>query len=353
MKPIKQQQVISHLKRWAGHIKQWASHLKHCTCHIKRWASLIKRCISREHLWMSVPIACAVALVLLVMVKSCQGITYSRSNECKLLLLDYSLPETRVILQTLTKEQTDSLIARIGHDTLVCPVITHRYFIADKLERYLAFHNIDTTATLNDIISIVNAGADRKGYEVSTLSDTTKGYLILVNKYHHLPKDYKRQDMVPFNKTCSYKGNQAVQAVVDAFVKMQQACKKATDCMVMVSSSYRTFDEQHYSHSVYHDKLAAQPGHSEHQTGLALDITSMEHPEKWSFGKSKEGAWIRENCHKFGFVLRYPEGKSRITGYDYEPWHLRYVGIEAAQRIHDEGLTFDEYYAFYVEREAK
>jgi len=320
---------------------------------LQAFMHLFKRWASRDHRWITLPVTCALLLVLLVLVKSCQGLVYGHSNECKLLRLGYPVTEARAILGELSNDQADSLIVHIGHDTIIYSIVTQRYFIADNLGRYLSYHNSDTSASIRDIIAIVNAGADRKAYEGSVPSDTSKGHLILVNKYHYLTKDYQRQDMVPFNKTCSYKGNQAARPVVEAFVNMQEACKTQTGRMLMVSSSYRSFEHQHYSHSIYHDRLAAQPGYSEHQTGLSLDITSMEHPEKWSFGKSKEGAWVRENCHRFGFILRYPEGKSRITGFDYEPWHLRYVGVDAAQLIHDEDLTFDEYYAYFIERETK
>ena len=315
--------------------------------------SQIKQWDDRYQLWMAVPVACAALLVLLVLVKSCQGIVYANSNECRILRIGYPPDEAKAIAEALTDEQADSLIARNERDTLACPVVNHRYFIADNFERYLTYHKNDTAAGIDDIIAVVNAGADRKGYSVSIPSDTSKGVMILVNKYNYLTDDYRPKDMVPFNKTCSYSDNQASRDVVEAFVKMHDACKAETGRTLLVSSSYRSFDHQRSTHKKYHDNLVAQPGYSEHQTGLSIDVTSLEHPEKWAFGKSKEGIWVRENCYLYGFILRYPEGKAHITGYDYEPWHLRYVGIEAAKRIHDEGITLDEYYAYYLDRETK
>ena len=309
--------------------------------HIKQWAD-------RFDLWMTVPIACAALLVLLVVVKSCQGIVYARSNECRIQLIGYTPDEARAIAGVLTDEQVDRLIARGEHDTLACRVINHRYFIAGNLERYLAYHKSDTAASINDIIALVNVCADCKAYETSIPCDTSKGDLMLINKYHRLAEEYQRQNMVYFNKSCSYSERRAARHVVGAFVKMQDECREQTGCTLMVSSAYRSYHAQTITHNRSHDNLVALPGYSEHQTGLALDVTSLEHPEKWDFGKSNEGLWMRENCHRFGFILRYPEGKEHITGYNYEPWHLRYVGTDAARRIHDEGITLDEYYAYYL-----
>ena len=70
---------------------------------------------------------------------------------------------------------------------------------------------------------------------------------------------------------------------------------------------------------------------------------------RWPFDTSVEGVWMREHCHDYGFILRYPKKQSQIFGFAYEPWHLRYVGKDVAKRIHDEDITFDEYYAYYIE----
>ena len=90
----------------------------------------------------------------------------------------------------------------------------------------------------------------------------------------------------------------------------------------------------------------AKAGYSEHQTGLAMDIegeTTLGTGLTEQFGESPEGIWVAEHCHEYGFIIRYPEGKTRITGYIYEPWHLRYVGKEHAQKIAELDITFEEY----------
>ena len=314
--------------------------------HIKR---LIKRWIDHDNRWLTMPCTIAALLVLLVFVKSCQGIVYSHSNECRIYKLGYPIDEAKALAAVLTDEQADSLIARGEHDTIAYPIINQRYFIADNFDRYLAYHKADTTGvTLDGIIALVNVGADLDRLEVARPCDTSKGYLMLVNGLHYLDEKYKPDTLATFKKSYCYEDQKARPAVVEAFVAMQQECKKQTDATLMVNSAYRSYQDQMGTYERNDKRYVATPGHSEHQTGLAIDVTSLQHPEKWSFGKSKEGVWMRENCHKYGFILRYPEKQSHIMGFSYEPWHLRYVGIETAKRIHDEDITFDEYYAYYL-----
>ena len=86
-------------------------------------------------------------------------------------------------------------------------------------------------------------------------------------------------------------------------------------------------------------RFSAKPGQSEHQTGIAFDINQANR----SFVGTKEAKWLQENCYKFGFIIRYPEGKESITGYVYEPWHIRYVGENVAKEIFESGLCLEEY----------
>ena len=89
------------------------------------------------------------------------------------------------------------------------------------------------------------------------------------------------------------------------------------------------------------DTYSARAGHSEHQTGLAADINSLDQ----SFINTKEGKWLNDNCYKYGFIIRYPKGKESITGYIYEPWHIRYVGTDISSKLYNNGnwITLEEY----------
>ena len=310
----------------------------------------LKQYASRDNRWLTVPVTIAALLVLLVLVKSCQGVVYSHSNECRIYRLGYPLDEARAIAAVLSDEQADSLVAQGEHDTIAYHIIGQRYFIAENFGRYLAYHKRDTAnATLDDIIAIVNVGRDRTWHEEPC--DTSKGILMLVGGRHVLDEHYKPDSLVTIKKAYCYENQKALRTVVEAFDAMQKECKKQTDAQLMVNSAYRSHQDQIGTYKRNDKRYVATPGHSEHQTGLSLDITSLQHPEKWSFGKSKEGIWMRENGHKYGFILRYPEKQSHILGYSYEPWHMRYVGTDVATRIHNEGITFDEYYAYYLDRQ--
>ena len=125
---------------------------------------------------------------------------------------------------------------------------------------------------------------------------------------------------------------------------------------IVINSSYRDYESQEdiweTRKSLYGtkkaDEYAARPGYSEHQTGYAVDVADFNDVND-KFGNTKSYIWMKENAHKYGFILRYPKDKEDITGYSYEPWHYRYVGKEIASKIYNENITFDEYYAYYID----
>ena len=315
---------------------------------------LIKRLIAkwadRDNRWLSMPCTLAALFVLLVMVKSCQGIAYNFTNECKIYKLGYTIDEAKTLVATLSEAQEDTLIAHQEHDTIAIPVLGMRYFIDDNFSRYLAFHKKDSTsAPLDVIVALVNVGYDRDRESSAVPCDTSKGQLMLVNGRHYLDENYKPENLATFSMDYCYENQRAQSVVVDAFMVMQQACKEQTDAQLMVNSAYRSYEEQIGTYKRNPKGYAARAGSSEHQTGYAIDVTSRQHPMRWPFDTSVEGVWMREHCHDYGFILRYPEKQSHIFGFAYEPWHLRYVGKDVAKRIHDEDITFDEYYAYYIE----
>ncbi len=188
-------------------------------------------------------------------------------------------------------------------------------------------------------------------------------YLVLVNKEHGLPADFIPPDLVipdvPFifieDLPKKKLRREAAEALEDLFAQAQE-----DDIDLVGVSAYRSYSRQSALFNYYKrtkgrrlaSKYSAHPGHSEHQTGLAIDVTGsnlgynlLEIAEE--FAKSKVGRWLTENSFKYGFIIRYPAGKEEITGYKYEPWHLRYVGVEDAVKIVEEGLTLEEYLLKY------
>ena len=119
-------------------------------------------------------------------------------------------------------------------------------------------------------------------------------------------------------------------------------------------STYRSFEYQDTLYNNYvsrdgqdnADRYSARPGYSEHQTGLAFDIGEKGKEDLWlteEFGESEAGKWLVENAHKYGFILRYPQGKEAVTGYMYESWHFRFLGVEIATKVKEAGITLEEY----------
>lgn len=182
--------------------------------------------------------------------------------------------------------------------------------------------------------------------------------LILVNKQHSIPDDY----VVTLGTIKTMKGTQYCdERIIDDLLAMLQAAED-DHVSLQVCSPYRTaayqemlFDNHitkymkrglSYMEAFQLSSVAVTvPGASEHQIGLALDIVTPTHQQLTeSFADTDAGKWLAENCYKYGFILRYPKGKEYITGIEFEPWHFRYVGVEAATVITERGITLEEFW---------
>ncbi|MGL5152277.1 MAG: M15 family metallopeptidase [Clostridium sp.] len=129
---------------------------------------------------------------------------------------------------------------------------------------------------------------------------------------------------------------------------------KADGIILYASSGYRSYQTQK---KLYEDNIknnginhaeayVAEPGTSEHQLGLAMDVATSSLALTESFDSTEEGKWIKENSYKYGFIIRYPKGKEKITGYSYEPWHIRFVGLDLAKIINEKNITLEEYLGY-------
>ena len=180
---------------------------------------------------------------------------------------------------------------------------------------------------------------------------------VLVNKKFSLPKDYEPQDLTEPNVPFIFKEKNAKRLMrkeaAEALEKLFAGAKEDGNQLAGVSG-YRSYATQKslFERYVKRDgikeasRYSARPGHSEHSTGLAMDVSGIDAKCAATdcFGKTDEAKWLGENVYEYGFIIRYPEGKEEITGYKYEPWHLRYVGIEMALIIQEKGITLEEYY---------
>lgn len=176
--------------------------------------------------------------------------------------------------------------------------------------------------------------------------DDPASYWIVVNKHRPLnPLQYEPSDLVEAPVPYAY-ANIVRQAVADAVVRMFADYTAQTGDQLRLQSVFRDYSIQQ---SIYdgNDTLTARPGHSEHQTGLAIDISPLsgECATQICFAQTQAGQWLAANAWQYGFVLRYPDGKTDITGYQFEPWHYRYVGPELATEMHNTGVqTLEEFF---------
>ncbi|PGS41741.1 D-alanyl-D-alanine carboxypeptidase [Bacillus cereus] len=177
----------------------------------------------------------------------------------------------------------------------------------------------------------------------------------VVNKEYGLPEDYKPEDLVVPNVSFSFSGtvekSYLRKEAAEALERLFDLAKKEGIELNAVSG-FRSYDYQKnlYANNVkrkgqeHTDRFSAKPGHSEHQTGLTMDVSSKSanNELELTFANTKEGKWLKENAYRAGFIIRYPKGKESITGYAYEPWHIRYVG-DIAESIYKKKLTLEEF----------
>lgn len=216
-------------------------------------------------------------------------------------------------------------------------------------------------AVLLATTSILNAGIAARAVDTfdnsqHSLTDANSLWVVVnkknpLNPIKYVPKDLK---VVPKNNPS---GLRLTKTASDAFIKMIAAAKSAGAGQISVASGYRSYSRQVEIHAedvrkfgkVAGEKLAARPGFSEHQTGLAVDIYAPGQGcrIRVCFGTTKAGAWVKKNGWKYGFIVRYPDGATPTTGYQYEPWHLRFVGVELSTEMHNTGITVLEKYWDY------
>ena len=201
--------------------------------------------------------------------------------------------------------------------------------------------------SINRTVKVIKKTTSNTDNSNGVIGKTSKGYtiekkdglyyingILVVNKTYNLPSTYNPGGLLAVFNT--------------NFNKMKEDAKKE-GLTLSVISGFRSYSYQNTIYNKYvkadgqaeADRYSARPGHSEHQTGLAADINKID----YNWGKTPEGKWLNDNCYKYGFILRYLEGKESITGYKYEPWHIRYVGVDLATKLYNDGdwITLEEY----------
>jgi len=225
-------------------------------------------------------------------------------------------------------------------------------FLPEEKQQTTKTTTTDTTTTAKTTSASTEASSEesstkdiatekQQSSQGSGMADVSLGYQMVVNKKHALPSTYAPGE----DPTAGAQVKKLIQ-------KMQELEYPISD----VYSGYRSYEyqEQLYNNYVARegkeaaDTYSARPGYSEHQTGLVVDVTK-ENGSFLKFGNTKEFEWMKENAHKYGFILRYTKEFESITGYTSEPWHYRYVGIDIASYIHEHPMSYEEYFVRFLD----
>ena len=237
------------------------------------------------------------------------------------------------------------------NNELTVDLFKDKWFIMDNLDSYLKYGEV--ISDVRSLVEYVNTRAYLKGYEDYKEADTDKGNLIIANKLSYLG-DYVPDDLV--NVDGGYCMQDGVMLKSEAYEHLKEMFETAREdgYYFYISTAYRSYDFQKALYDSYLlkdsaevvDSYSSRPGFSDHQTGLACDI-GMPGYKFEMFTDTDECRWLHENAYKYGFILRYPEGKENITKYKYESWHFRYVGVEVSTYIYENNITLEEYVAYF------
>jgi D-alanyl-D-alanine carboxypeptidase len=227
-------------------------------------------------------------------------------------------------------------------------------FIELNADRYDEFQLRFPELPFDVIVALVNTDVDLEAYGTYRMVTDPYDYLVLMNQNYKLPSDFIPDDLVsiPGRGSLRYTAAHAYMAMRDE--------ARAEGLTFISMSAYRSYATQRrlFNNSVNRRGLEAtltmiaRPGHSEHQTGLAVDIlhrSNVSTLRSANFQDTREFEWLQENAHRFGFILRYPDGMMELHGYIFEPWHWRFVGEEVATIMFEQGIaTFEEYHGRFI-----
>ena len=283
------------------------------------------------------------------------------SNINKLLNLGYSSKDINAIYEKIPNSV--SIISTSKYNKDIINIMNLSYFKIDNLKRYLDYDimevksiydisNIKKDFNYEDVVTYVNANLDKEYYSSDNLisNEDASKIDVLVNKYHKLDENYEPSDLTIIDSKYA-SGTQKLRK--EAQIKFEEMASDMAkeNLKIYAGSTYRSYTYQKGLYDRYVKKdgfsaaetYSARSGYSEHQLGLAVDIVNG----KWDYlsENDKEYDYLVKNSYKYGFILRYPRGSEYITGYMFEDWHFRYLGVELATKVFNSGLTYDEYIA--------
>lgn len=278
-------------------------------------------------------------------------------SKSPLLTLNYTQEEIDLIQKyNITDENIQYLVDNKITSDLAINIIKQKYYIDDYLKKYLAYYEKNPDLSFTEIITRINTHLDDEFYTNTEKTDDTIGKFVLLNKHYYADGNYKGQNLIDVDKQYNLYNTsfKLSEECYEAFLKMYNDAKEQGYAF-KINSAYRSYETQIkiYQGWVNKDGVAladtysARAGFSEHQTGYAFDVRDYPFTND-DYSKTKSFTWVSENAYKYGFIIRFPKDKEYITGYQYEPWHYRYCGIECATYIHDNDITFEEYYEYFI-----
>ena len=283
------------------------------------------------------------------------------NNINKLLDLGYKNKDINTFYEKVPK--SIDVITSNKYDKNIINYISLDYFKEENLDRYIKYDFIDTKSVYDttilkekynyeDTVTFVNAYLYKDYYtnDIPLSKEEASKLDVIVNKYYKLDKDYEPEDLTVINSKFASGTQKLRKEAADKFEEMASDMLKE-NLKIYAGSTYRSYSYQEGLYNRYVKKdgfkeaetYSARAGYSEHQLGLAVDIVNG----KWNYLSEgdKEYTWLINNSYKYGFILRYPHESEYITGYVFEDWHFRYLGIDLATKVHESKLTYDEYIA--------
>ncbi len=282
---------------------------------------------------------------------------YAKSNSVslinKLISEKYSTDEINLILKSGNNKSIATFVEGTKYEK-ISDFLKYDYAKLSLLDRYIEY-KASNVCTFKDAIVNVNIGIDKDFYDEYTEVEEFSTSMI-VNKYHRVSETFVPDDLEDIPKELLQGNNkeQGNKEMIKELQRMATDLNRETGKKIYVSNAYRSYAEQE---KLYNDLLkqrgesyvknsVSRPGFSEHQTGLIFNIDTVG-----EFKNSIERDWLKNNAYKYGFILRYPDNKSDITGYKGIIKQYRYVGADIANYIAKNNITYEEYFAMFLDRE--
>lgn len=265
------------------------------------------------------------------------------STARKLEELHYSNEEIKTIKKYVSNKSITYIIDNKINKKIILGFINEKYYIDAYLENYINYYEYNQDKSFTDVVTIINTHTDNPLYENTMKTDTTKGIYVILNKYYYTDNQYPADNLVTIDKKYQSNNNDLLlnKEAYNSYIKLIEEASN-NNFKYKIKNAYESFEnqEKNYNESIKNQNNdLTKPGHSDYQTALSIDIVSSS---------NEATKWLQNNAHKYGYILRYPENKESITGFEHNQEHYRYCGIQCATYIYENNITYEEYYEYFI-----